>query len=157
MPYESGFEMQDYDEPGVIEVPAMQYGEQGKLSQINQYLMKHRNSSKSVKELLCIDNNCKIDKKFNFIIDNAGVHHLPSKLLAIYGIGEVGAIRCPLCKKPIQLDGILDHLESTFEKGHKLNTRDTIKLFSMEWWLWSYTNSQFRYRGSDISFEPSKN
>jgi len=155
MPYEEQYMQNvEFDEPGTIEVPAMDYGEQGKLSQINQYLTKHRNSKKTVKELLAIETGCTLDKKFNYIIDATGKHITPGTLLSAFGVGSTGHVRCGVCAKPIHLDDIFSHLQSSRLSGHSMNTGDTIKLFLMEFLSWDYSGSTgFRYRGDPIEFK----
>jgi len=140
----------------VVEVPAVKHKHTHPL---NILLAKHKNSKKTVLEILCAENNIKIDKQFGYLIDGTGQHQHPSVLLKIYGLIMQGPELCKLCLKPINADSYFAHMQQGYLNGHKLSTKDFIRLLSMEPFNWTYhanITPPFSYLGSSIKFEYKK-
>jgi len=148
---EHAYQQMADEESEIIEVPAVKSKD---IHPINKLLSKHINSKKSLIQILAFDNGMTIDKKFKIITDNTGRQHTPAVLLHCYGLSSHGVERCPVCSKGIEADDLIYHLTDTWKNGHSLTTKQTIKLFSMEFWLWEYhANIGFKFLGSPIEFK----
>jgi len=136
----------------VTVVPSEDYGDPKKqIHMINRFLSKHTKSKLSVLEIIAKDNGCTIVKDHKFIIDCAGRMILPGQLMEAYGLVNTGGVRCVICKDILDWNTMLAHLQDGFgEHGHKLTTKDTIKLFARNFYDWSWHNSTFTYRGENI-------
>ena len=124
-------------------VEAQDYGDPEKaIHPVNRILSKSKAKNKTVLEILVNDAGCKFIPKHNFILDAAGRLILPGQLMECYAILP-GTVRCPVCALSSDWNTILAHLQGDFQKGHKLNTDKTIKLFKDEFWNWSYRNGSW--------------
>lgn len=147
----------EQEESFVEEIPAAYYGDpKNQIHYINRFLSKHTKSKLSVLELMVKDNGCKIIKPQNWIVNPAGELVHPGQLFLAYNMVPQGNLRCVICNNIFNFNTILEHLQGTYENGHKLSTAQTIDLFSREFYDWnvknSYEKSGFEYKGSDIEF-----
>ena len=120
---------------------------------INRFLSKHTKSKLSVLEIMIKDNGCKLIKPQNWIFSPNGSMIHPGKLFEAYYMINQGNLRCVICNEIFNLNTILEHLQGTYEKGHKLSTEKTISLFKREFYSWEFRNNQWSYRGDPISYE----
>ena len=124
-------------------VEARDYGDPEKTTHpVNRVLKKSKAKNKTVLEILVNDTGCKFIPNHNFILDNGGRLILPSQIMEVYGLLP-GVLRCPECADVYDWNTILAHLQGDFQKGHKLNTEKTIKLFQDEFWNWRWFNGRF--------------
>jgi len=122
---------------------AIQFGNsENKIHTVNRILSKSKAKNKTVLEILIKDAGCKLIPGHNFILDGADRLILPGQILEYYGILP-GTQRCPICADSYDWNTLLAHLQGDFQKGHKLNTDKTIKLFKDEFWNWSYRNGSW--------------
>jgi len=127
----------------VTEVAAQEYGDGTKrIHLINSTLTKSKAKNKTVLEILVKGAGYEYNSKQNWIIDHRGEIILPSELIDRYGLLG-NSTRCPTCTVPRSWDTIFAHLQSDYENGHNLSTDKTIKLFSDEFWNWTYRDGKF--------------
>jgi len=144
-------ETDEVEESFVEEIPSQYYGDPKKqIHFINRFLSKHAKSKQSVLELMSKDNGCKIIKPQNWIMNPAGSLIHPGQLFEAYNVSNSSGVRCVICKDVLDWNTILEHLQGSYNKGHKLSTEKTIKLFAREFYNWNYRDSKFTYRGEDI-------
>jgi len=127
-----------------IEVPAQEYGDGTKRTHlIIHTLNKSKAKNKTVLEILIKGAGYEYIPKQNWIIDHRGDIILPSELIERYGLLG-NSLRCPICMDPKNWDVIFAHLQGDFQKGHKLSTDKTIKLFSEQFWNWTVYDGKFQ-------------
>ena len=132
-------------------VPSMNMGDPEKqIHFINRFLAKHIKSKLSVLEIMIKDNGCKLVKPQNWIFSPSGSMIHPGQLFEAYNMLNQGHLRCVMCNEVFDLNTILEHLQGTYEKGHKLSTEKTIKLFAREFYNWDFRNNIWTYKGEDI-------
>ena len=132
-------------------VPSMDMGDSAnKIHFINRFLSKHTKSKQSIIELMAKDNGCKIIQPQNWIMSPSGSLIHPGQLFEAYNMSPQGHLRCVLCNEVFDLNTILEHMQGTYEKGHKLSTEKTIKLFAREFYNWDFRNNIWTYKGEDI-------
>jgi len=126
------------------EMPAIDYGDPEKsIHPVNRVLQKNKSKNKTVLEILVKDAGCEFIPKHNFILDGAGRSILPGQIMEVYGLLSSGGLRCPECTEVYDWNTIFAHLQGDFQRGHKLNTEKTIKLFSQEFWNWRWFDGHF--------------
>ena len=123
---------------------------------INRFLSKHTKSKLSVLEIMIKDNGCKLIKPQNWIFSPSGSMIHPGQLFEAYNMLNQGHLRCVICNEIFSLDTILEHLQGTYEKGHKLSTEKTIKLFAREFYNWDFHNNTWTHNAEDVSYEKTK-
>ena len=117
---------------------------------INRFLSKHTKSKLSVLEIMIKDNGCKLIKPQNWILNPGGSMIHPGQLFEAYNMLNQGHMTCVLCNEVFTPDTILEHLQGTYEKGHKLSTEKTIKLFAREFYNWDFQDNTWTYLGENI-------
>jgi len=128
----------------VTEVPAEEYGDGTKrIHLINSTLTKSKAKNKTVLEILIKGAGYEYIPKQNWIIDHRGDIILPGELIERYGLLG-NSLRCPVCMNGFSWDTIFAHLQGDFQKGHKLSTDKTIKLFSEQFWNWTVYDGKFQ-------------
>ena len=120
---------------------------------INRFLAKHTKSKLSVLEIMIKDNGCKLVKPQNWIFSPSGSMIHPGQLFESYNMLNQGQLRCCICNEIFSLDTILEHLQGTYEKGHKLSTENTVKLFAREFYNWELRDNIWTHDGEDVSYE----
>ena len=140
-------------EPSMEVIPPMNMGNpENQIHYINRFLSKHTKSKLSVLELMIKDNGCKLIKPQNWILNPAGSMVHPGQLFEAYNMVPQGNIRCVLCSEVFDFNTILEHLQGTYEKGHKLSTEKTIKLYAREYYNWSWYDNRYTYNGEDVKY-----
>lgn len=107
-----------------------------------QTLTQSKTKNKTVLEILIKGAGYEYISKQNWIIDHRGDIILPGELIDRYGLMD-NSTRCPTCMVPKSWDTIFAHLQSNYEHGHNLSTKETIKYFSDEFWNWTYRDGKF--------------
>jgi len=125
-------------------IPAQEYGDGKKrIHLINSTLTNSKAKNKTVLEILIKGAGYEYIPKQNWIIDHRGDIILPSELIERYGLLS-NSVRCPICMDPKSWDVIFAHLQGDYQKGHKLSTDKTIKLFSEQFWNWTVYDGRFQ-------------
>jgi len=125
------------------EIPAQNIGGTKRIHLINSTLTKSKAKNLTVLEILIKGAGYEYIPKHNWIIDRRGDIILPSELIDRYGLlGD--SLRCPICMDVYNWDVIFAHLQGDYQKGHKLSTDKTIKLFSEQFWNWTVYDGRFQ-------------
>ena len=132
-------------------IPSMDMGNaENQIHFINRFLAKHTKSKLSVLEIMIKDNGCKLVKPQHWIFSPSGSMIHPGQLFEAYNMLNQGQLRCCICNEIFSLDTVLEHLQGTYEKGHKLSTEKTISLFKREFYNWALRDNIWTYKGEDI-------
>ena len=130
-----------------IIVESTQFGNKPKpIHVIAQIIKQNKNKKLSFLEILVKACNCTLNKKHKYITDPAGRVIKISQLFECLGVISTNAIRCIICKEPIEYDVLPYHFED-----HRLSLDKICNLFERNFTDWEYTNSQFRYLGEKIA------
>jgi len=126
-------------------VPARDPSKHKRINVIAQIIKQNKNKKLSFLEVLVKACNCSLNKKHNYILDNASRMIKPSQLFEYLGVVITGGVRCLICKESIEYDILPHHLED-----HGLSLAKICKLFEMNFQDFDFTNNQFSYLGEKI-------
>ena len=128
-----------------VEIPARVPSKHERINQISQIIKANKDKKITFLQVLVNACHCTLNKKHNYILDNASRMIKPSQLFEYLGVVITGGVRCIICKEPIEYDILPYHLED-----HKLSLDNISKLFEMNFQDFNFTNNQFYYLGEKI-------
>ena len=130
-----------------IIVESTQFGNKPKpIHVIAQIIKQNKNKKLSFLEILVKACNCTLNKKHNYILDNASRMIKPSQLFEYLNIITAGGVRCVICRAVVEYDLLPYHFED-----HKLSLDKICIMWERNFTDWEYQNSKFRYLGEKIA------
>lgn len=127
-------------------IPARDPNKHKRINPIVQIIKQNKNKKLSFLEVLVKACNCTLNKKHNYILDNASRMIKPSQLFEYLNVITTGGVRCVICREAVEYDLLTYHFED-----HKLSLDKICTLWERNFTDWEYQNSEFRYLGEKIA------
>lgn len=134
--------------PNAVLMPAVDYSSGTKTVDQIVRALKSGDQKLSALERLVRSAGCVLLKPYGVILENSGKAITISQLISFFGINTTSNVKCPICAESFPYDTILFHLESTYQRGHKLKSSQVTKLFERRWYNWDHRGDHF-YDGEE--------